>query len=271
MPTIDLGPAGAVLSPAEEGFVDTAVELERVGYSTIWLTGGPLSELSQIADVVRATGTARIATGIISVDRFPAEDVAALYAELEREQPGRFVVGLGGAHGPNPLATLNAYLDRLDEVPQARRVMAALGPRMLELARDRSAGAVPVLVTLEYTKRAKATVGADTTLAVEQLVVLDDDPARAREIARGPLGFLSQMPAYQASFKRMGFNAEDIASLSDPLIDSLVAWGGTDAIAARVGELRQAGAEHVAVSIVSASRQPTLDEWRAVAGALMGQ
>lgn len=267
MPTIDLGPMGAVLSPAEDRYVDIAVELERVGYSTIWLTGGPLSKLSEIADVVRATGTARIATGIIPVDRFPSEDVAALYAELEREQPGRFVVGLGGAYGPKPMGTLNAYLDRLDGVPQDRRVMAALGPRMLELARDRSAGALSVLVTPHYTEGAKSTVGADTTLAVEQLVVLDDDPARAREMARVPLGFLSQMPAYQASFKRMGFDADDIATVSD----ALVGWGGTDAIAARVGELRQAGADHVAVSIVSASRQPTLDEWRAVAGALIGQ
>lgn len=149
--------------------------------------------------------------------------------------------------------------------------MAALGPRMLELARDRSAGALPVLVTPQYAKRAKSIVGADTTLAVEQLVVLDDDPARAREIARSALGFLSQMPAYQASFRRMGFDADDIATLSDTLIDAVVAWGGTDAIAARAGDLRQAGADHVAVSIVSASRQPTAEEWRAVAAALMGE
>lgn len=97
MPSIDLGSIGAVLSPAENRFVDTAVELEQLGYSTIWLTGGPLSELSQVADVLRATETSRIATGIIPVDRFPSDDVAALYAQLEREQPGRFVVGLGGA------------------------------------------------------------------------------------------------------------------------------------------------------------------------------
>src|SRR5262245_28435006 len=114
MTTDLLGATGAVLSPAEDGSVDTAAELERLGYSTIWLTGGPLSSLSQIADVVRATMTARVATGILPVDRFGSDDVAALYAELERAHPGRFVVGLGGAHGPDPLTTLNAYLDRLD-------------------------------------------------------------------------------------------------------------------------------------------------------------
>jgi probable F420-dependent oxidoreductase len=127
MPKIDLGHFGAVLSPAADDFVDTAVRLEGLGYSTIWLTGGPLSDLAQIAEVVEATETARVARGIIPVDRFPSQDVAALYARLEQAEPGRFVVGLGGAHGPKPLATLNAYLDRLDQVPQDRRVMAALG------------------------------------------------------------------------------------------------------------------------------------------------
>jgi probable F420-dependent oxidoreductase len=271
MPTIDFGSIGAVLSPAEAGFVHTAVELESFGYSTIWLTGGPMSQLSQIADVVRATTTARIATGIIPVDRFPSEEVAALYTDLEREQPGRFVVGLGGAHGSDPFATLNAYLDRLDSVPRNRRVMAALGPRMVALARDRSAGAFPVLVTPQYTRRARATLGTDTTLAVEQLAVLEHEPDQARDIARGPLRVLGQVPAYQASFRRMGFSRNDIAVLSDALIDAVVAWGGTDAIAKRAGELRDAGADHVAISIVADARQPTIDEWHEVARALISR
>jgi probable F420-dependent oxidoreductase len=270
MTTIDLGPTGAVLSPAEDGFVDTAAELERMGYSTIWLTGGPLEQLSQVADAVAATGAARIATGIIPVDRFASDDVAALYEELEANGPGRFVVGLGGAHGADPLATLNGYLDRLDAtIPPDRRVMAALGPRMLALARDRAAGALPVLVTPEYVRRAKAVL-PDTTLAVEQLVVLDTDPATARATARGPLAFLGQVPAYQANFRRMGFADDDITRLGDPLVDGLVAWGDAAAIADRVAALREAGADHVAVSVVSASPQPSLDEWRAVAAAVVG-
>jgi probable F420-dependent oxidoreductase len=267
---LDLGETGAVLSPAEDGFIDTAVELERLGYSTIWLTGGPMSSLSQVTDVVRATSSSRIGTGIIPVDRFPAEDVVALYQDLERTDPGRFVVGLGGAHGANPLTTLNAYLDRLDgAVPQDRRVMAALGPRMLELARNRSAGAFPVLITPEYAQRARATLGAEATLAVEQLVVLATDPEHARTIARRPMGFLGQVPAYQASFRRMGFAQADVTGLSDALVDAVVVWGGVDAIATRVDELRAAGADHVAVSIVSASPAPSLAEWAEVAGALI--
>ncbi len=268
MTIIDLGLFGAVLSPADDGFVATAVELERLGFTTIWLTGGPLASLSQVADVVAGTSRARIATGIIPVDRFAADDVAALYTELEVVAPGRFVVGLGGAHGADPLGTLNTYLDRLDAtVPAARRVMAALGPKMMGLARDRAAGAFPVLVTPEYVRQAKAAL-PDTTLAVEQLVVLDTDPTSTRDTARGPLGFLGQVPAYRSSFRRMGFEADDIATLGDRLVDGLVAWGDGEAIATRVDALRDAGADHVAISVVSAAPQPTLDEWRAVADAV---
>ncbi len=270
MTSIDLGPTGAVLSPDADGFATTAAELERIGYDTIWLTGGPMERLEQIAEAVAATATARIATGIIPVDRFASADVAALYEQLESAAPGRFVVGLGGAHGADPLATLNAYLDRLDgTIPPARRVMAALGPRMMGLARDRAAGAFPVLVTPDYVRHAKAQL-PDTTLAVEQLVVLDTDPATARAAARGPLGFLGQVPAYQASFRRMGFADDDIATLGDALVDGLVAWGDAAAIADRVAALRAAGADHVAISIVSSSPQPSLDEWRAVAEAVNG-
>lgn len=107
MPKIELGRVGAVINPrADHVFIDTAVELEELGYQTIWLTGGPLQSLSQIADVVRATSRARVASGIISVDRFGADEVAALYRSLDATYPGRFAVGLGGAHGPNPLPTL---------------------------------------------------------------------------------------------------------------------------------------------------------------------
>jgi len=270
MTTIDLGPTGAVVSPAEAGVAATAAELERIGYSTIWLTGGPMEALSQVADVVAATQAARVATGIIPVDRFGAADVAALYDELEASAPGRFVVGLGGAHGADPLETLNAYLDRVDgTIPPSRRVMAALGPRMMGLARDRAAGAFPVLVTPDYVRQAQATL-PDTTLAVEQLVVLDTDPATARDTARGPLGFLGQVPAYQSSFRRMGFADDDIAHLGDPLVDGLVAWGDAAALADRVAALRAAGADHVAVSVVSRAAHPSLDEWRAVAEAILG-
>jgi alkanesulfonate monooxygenase SsuD/methylene tetrahydromethanopterin reductase-like flavin-dependent oxidoreductase (luciferase family) len=112
MPKIELGSIGAVLSPGDNAFVDTAVQLEELGYQTIWLTGGPLQSLSQIADVVRATKRARVASAIISVDRFGADQVSALYADLEAAHPGRFVVGLGGAQAAS-LAPWRQLADRL--------------------------------------------------------------------------------------------------------------------------------------------------------------
>jgi len=195
VPKIELGPIGAVVSPGDgNGFAETAVELEELGYPTIWVPGGRLADLSQIAEVVRATKWARVAAGIISVDRFAADEVAALFTDLEATHPGRLVVGLGGAHGRSPLRTLAAYLDRLDSVPATSRVMAALGPRMLDLAGDRAAGAFPILVTPDYTATARARLGADATLAIEQFVVVEPDPQRARAMARRPLGFLGKLP-----------------------------------------------------------------------------
>jgi probable F420-dependent oxidoreductase len=259
-----------VVSPGDSGFIDTALQLEDLGYETIWLTGGPLQSLSQIADVVRATKRARVATGIISVDRFGADEVSALFAELEVAHPGRFVVGLGGAHGPNPLETLTGYLDRLETVPVTARVLAALGPRMLDLARDRAAGAFPVLVTPGYTASARSRLGDDTALAVDQLVVVETDPQRARAIARGSIGFLASLPAYQASFRRMGFTDEEIAELGDRLVDALVPWGDADAVASAITRQLQAGADHVAVNVIAdASQATSLGPWRELADRLI--
>jgi len=271
VPKIELGPIGAALSPAKgTAFVDAAIELEGLGYSTIWLTGGQLDSLGQIADVVRAPRRVRVASGIISVDRFEPEAVAASYAEIEATHPGRFIVGLGGAHGPKPLQTLAAYLDALGSVPATARVMAALGPRMLELGRDRAAGALSVLVTPEYTARARSLLGDDTTLAIEQLVVLEADPERARQIARRPLGFLSTVPAYPANFRRMGFAEDDIAQLGDRLVDAVVAWGDLDTVAARIAEHVQAGADHVALGVTTGSPDTIpVDQWRQLATALI--
>jgi probable F420-dependent oxidoreductase len=273
MTKIELGPVGVAFEAGDgDGSVRAAEELERLGYPTLWTGGGQLGDIGQIAAMVRATAHARVATGILSVDRFPADDVAALYTDLERTHPGRFVVGLGGAHGPDPFGTLNAYLDRLDAtVPASVRIMAALGPRMLDLARRRAAGAYPTLVTREYTAGLRGRLGENTTLAVMQMAVVETDAGRARTLMReGPLGFLAQVPAYQANFRRMGFTDEDIDGRSDRLVDALVAWGDVDTIAARVAAQRDAGADHVAVRVVSPDALP-IDAWRRLAPALLAR
>jgi probable F420-dependent oxidoreductase len=268
MAKIEFGTAGVVLTPDEGGaYLGLAAQLEELGYTTL-STGGPIDSLQPYRDLVEATSHVRITGSIISVDRFAADDVAALYHDLESAHPGRFVLGLGGAHGPQPLATLGGYLDRLDAagVGPTTRILAALGPRMVDLARDRAAGALPVLVTPAYTAEARQRLGDDRTLVVQQLVAPEADPDRARSLARGPLGFLGNVPAYQANFRRMGFTDQEITERSDRLVDALVAWGEPAAIAAHLHRHLDAGADHVLISPVSAPADAlSVDPWRQLA------
>src|SRR5262249_40168863 len=152
---------------------------------TIWLPGSRSNPLDRVATVIGATRRIPVATGIVAIDTVPAEAVIAAYTAIEAKHPGRFLVGLGGANGPRPLATLGTYLDRThDTVPTSRRMLSALGPRMLQLASQRAAGAYPYLVTPEYTARARELIGPDTALVVLQSVVLEPDRTRARDSAR---------------------------------------------------------------------------------------
>jgi probable F420-dependent oxidoreductase len=277
MTKLELGRIGVGMTPGEGAtFLGAARELEELGYATIWLSGGPLRSLQQIADVVGATRTIRVGSGIISVDRFDREAVAATYAGIDGRHPGRFIVGLGGAHGPRPLRTLAAYLDELDSVPPtvpaSARVLAALGPRMLRLARERAAGAYPFLVTPDYTAEARSRLGGDAALVIGQLVAVETDPERARELARGPLRFMTARGGgYAANLQRMGFAEDDIARLSERLVDAVVAWGDPDAVAARVSAHLRAGADQVALSVLSGDPPGSLPmaQWRQLAGALI--
>ena len=248
-----LGPIGISLNISpDETYLDEAARLESLGYSAIWLRGGQIDSLDRISAVVRATDSIPVATGIIPVGVYDSGAVAQLHADLQTTAPDRFVVGLGGPQVPRPLRALNDYLDRLDRfdppVPAERRILAALGPRKLELARDRTAGAVVLLVTPDYTAEARRILGPDATLVVSLMTVLGTDAAQARDTARVPLRFLSGVGGYATNFERMGFGADDISGLSDRLVDDLVAWGDADAIVARVHSHLAAGADHVVVS-----------------------
>jgi probable F420-dependent oxidoreductase len=272
---LELGPIGVALNiSADDTYLDNAAELEKLGYATIWLPGGQIDDLSRIANIARATTSVPVASGIISLDVYEPAAVTQLYAELEASSPGRFIVGLGGPQTPRPLAALNEFLDQLDVaeplVPAGRRILAALGPRKLELARDRSAGAIPLLVTPAYTRAARRILGDQSTLVIDQMVVLGTDAARARQIARAPLGFLSGVSGYRANFARMGFTSTDIDDLSDRLVDELVTWGGTDAITARVNEHLDAGADQVALTILNESDPSPIEAARQLAAQLLG-
>lgn len=265
MSKLRLGPAGIALNvSADDTYLKDAAELEELGYSTLWLPGGQIDRLDRIAAIVRATTSVPVASGIIPVDVYGAAAVRQLYAGLQAGAPDRFLVGVGGPQVPRPLGPLNDYLDELDRgeppVPAARRILAALGPRKLELARDRAAGALPLLVTPAYTEQARRILGSEATLVISQMLVFDTNATRAREAARVPVGFLSGIGGYRANFARMGFTESDIASLSNRLLDDLVIWGSAGSITARVSEHLDAGADQVALTVLSQDGPPRVIE-----------
>ena len=249
--------------------MEAARAAEELGYPTIWLAGGPLPGLQTITDLVGATDTIDFVSGILAVSKYTSAEVSTTYAALENSAPGRFTVGLGGAHGPRPLATLNAFLDEVD-VPLERRVLAALGPRMLELARDRTAGAYPFLITPAYTAEARKVLGPDKLLAVDHLVVLESDADRARAIARSTIGFFPRIPAYAASLRRQGFSEKDLTELPDRMVDALAAWGTPDDVKSKLTEHLEAGADHVAVNVITGVTGPQpIEQWRTLAPVLL--
>jgi probable F420-dependent oxidoreductase len=275
MTQLDLGPIGVTLDVrADGGHLDDAAMLEALGYSTIWINGGQLSTLDPLREVIGATKTIPVGSSIIPARVYPPEDVVTLRRDLEATHPGRLIAGLGGVHGERPLHTMNAYLDALDTadppVPADARMLSALGPRMLELARDRAAGALPLLVTPEFTAQARQILGDEATLAVMEYVVLETDPQLARDTVRESIGFLVRVGGYPQNLRRMGFTDEDIAGPSDHLLETLVSWGDLDTIATRVTNHLNAGANQV-VLVVRPTSPNTVPQpqWRALANTLI--
>ncbi len=200
MTKLDLGSFGVLINVSADGAHRTeAAELEALGFGTIWLPGGQIDRLDRLSEIAAATRSARVGSAIIPAGVYEPGAVSQLYAELEASAPGRFVAGLGGPHGPRPIPALNDYLDRLD-VPASRLILAALGPRKLELARDRAAGAILLLVTPAYVRTGS---GDRATLAST------DGGARhhAAGLGRrpGPAALPVRRPRLPASFGRMGF------------------------------------------------------------------
>jgi probable F420-dependent oxidoreductase len=272
--------------PRERG--DMAAELEQAGYTALWMPGGHGGEvLAECGNLLDATSTATVATGILNLWMHDPADVATGHHALTAAHPDRFLLGIGIGHAmmvdadqpgryQRPVATTREYLDALDAaaspVPRQERVLAALGPKMLELSRDRAGGAHPYLVTPEHTRIAREVVGDDRAVLPEQAVILESDPSRAREIARAGLTVYFQLPNYTNNWRRLGFTDDDLVDGgSDRLIDALVAWGDEQAIARRVQEHFDAGADHVCIQLLTdAPRHARFprDEWLALAPAL---
>jgi probable F420-dependent oxidoreductase len=270
---------------------EVAAELEELGYTAIWVPDAVGRD-----PLVHATlllgGTRRIAigTGIAQIWGRDPLSMNAGWKSVSEAYPGRFVLGLGVSHQPmveglrgqtygRPLTAMREYLDRMDasvfmaaEPPEPRRrVLAALGPKMLALAAERADGAHPYNVPPEHTARARKILGPDKLLAPEQAVVLETDPAEARRIGRGHVAIYRDLPNYTNNLRRFGITDDDLAGDgSDRLVDTLVAWGDVEAIRARVHEHFDAGADHVAVQVLTADRATLpLREWRELAPALL--
>ncbi len=265
---------------------DVAAELEALGFGALWLSGGRKPGLSpRFRMLLDATSRISVASGIVSIWLVSPPELARRAAELWAAHPDRFLLGLGVSHAApvestgqsytRPYSRMADFLNELDrqQPPAAaeRRVLAALGPRMLALAASRSAGAHPYFVPVEHTARAREALGAGPLLAPEQAVVLETDPARARAIARSHTSFYLQAPNYTNNLRWLGYTDEDLAGEgSGRLVDAVVAWGDVDTIARRVAEHHQAGADHVCLQVLT----PTNDafpraEYRLLAESLL--
>lgn len=239
---------------------EAAVELEELGYGALWVPGGiDDAVLGSVDALLACTGRMTIATGILNIWKHRPADVAAWFNALEGEARRRVMLGLGISHGPligeqwgKPLANTRAFLDGLDTagMPADNVCLAALGPKMLALSGDRTAGAHPYLVTPAHTATAREVLGPGKLLAPEQGVILETDPDKARQIARQALTMYQALPNYRKNWLRIGFSQDDIDQVSDRLVDGLFAWGTLETIQKRVAEHHAAGADHVCLQVI---------------------
>ncbi|APA77612.1 LLM class F420-dependent oxidoreductase [Mycobacterium avium subsp. hominissuis] len=237
-----------------------AKDIEALGYGAVWVGGSPPAELAWVEPLLEATTTLQVATGIVNIWTAPAGPVAESFHRIEAAYPGRFLLGIGVGHPEahteyrKPYDALADYLTQLDEygVPAGRRVVAALGPRVLKLSAERSAGAHPYLTTPEHTARARELIGPSAFLAPEHKVVLTADAEQARAVGRKALDIYFNLANYRNNWKRLGFTEDEITRPgSDRLVDALVAYGSVDRIAARLREHLDAGADHVPVQVLT--------------------
>lgn len=248
-----------------------AAEIERLGYGAIWVGGSPAADLTLVEPILAATSTLAVATGIVNIWTAGAGPVAESFHRIEAGFPGRFVLGVGCGHREviagyrSPYDALAEYLDALDAagVPRERRVVAALGPRMLRLAGQRSAGAHPYLTTPEHTASAREILGPSAFLAPEHKVILGLNDAAARAVARDSTGFYLGLSNYVRNWRRLGFSDDDVTPPgSDRFIDAVVAHGDAPAVAGRLAEHLAAGADQVTIQVLGGWDRllPTLAE-----------
>jgi len=293
--SIPFGPVGIWTTKFENSpaarMQEAAAELEQLGFGAIWFGEATGREaLTQAGLLLAATKQIVIATGIANIYARDPFAMAAGQTTLAEAYPSRFLLGLGVSHIPlveklrghryeKPVSTMRAYLDAMDQAPYQAvlpstkpiRVLAALGPKMLELAAERADGAHPYNVTPEHTAEARGILGKGPYLCPEQAVVLETDPTRARKIGRDFLAIYLGLPNYTNNFLRLGFDESDFKNGgSDRLIDNIIAWGDLNAVRNRLRAHQTAGADHICIQVLTANpKLLPLAEWRELAPALL--
>lgn len=262
--------------------------LDRMGWGAVWrpeATGR--DPLVSAAIYLDAADRIAVATGIAQTYARHPLTMSAGIKTLDEAHPGRFLLGLGVSHAAQiegirgldystPLTDMSRYLDAMDEAPftalaasdRPPRILAALGPKMLALSAEKADGAHPYFTTPEHTETARAIIGPDKYLAPEQMCVVESDPATARAIARQHMARYLQMPNYTNNLQRLGFEAAEIADMSDRLVDGIVVWGSVETIVERVQEHLDAGADHVCIQTLREGTELPIDDWQALANAL---
>lgn len=288
---MELGPLGlwthtldVLPAPAAR---ETAAEIEELGFGALWIPEAIGREaVASSSLLLDATERIVVATGVAQIWGRDAYAMAGAHRTLSEAHPGRFLLGLGVSHAPmveglrhhdyrRPYTAMREYLAAMDgaflvspEPPEPpARVLAALGPKMLQLAASEAQGAHTYFVPPEHTAVAREALGPSPILAVEQAVVLETDPDRAREIARAHMATYLGLPNYTNNLRRLGWGDDDLdQGGSDRLVDALVAWGDLDAVSERVDAHRAAGASHVCLQVLMPSMTDVpRAEWRRLA------
>lgn len=272
---MDLGRLGIWLWSGSLG-PDIAREAERLGYGAIWVGGSPSGDLAHVEELLEVTTRIVVATGIVNMWKDDAATVASSFHRVESRHPGRLLLGLGIGHPEGnpeyrrPYDKIVDYLDRLDsaEVPVERRALAALGPKVLRLAGQRTAGAHPYLTTPEHTKAAREALGPGKLLAPEQKVVLSADAGQARAEARQVVERYLALSNYRRNLLRSGWAEGDLDhGGSDRLIDALVLHGSAGEVSRGIRAHMDAGADHVCVQPLGPDPIPAM---RALSDVLLG-
>ena len=254
--------------------------IEGMGYGALWFPESTGREAFATASMLLdATDRVVVATGIANMWARDPMAMANGARSIGEDHPGRFLLGIGVSHAPSvasrggnyhrPIEAMRNYLDAMGQAPYTGPhpdpavpvILAALGPRMLRLAAEVTAGAHPYFVPVEHTRRARAELGPGPLLAPEQAVILEDSPSRARSMARGHMARYLALDNYANNLRRLGWADKDLADGgSDDLVDAIVAWGDIRAITDRVTEHTEAGADHVSIQVLTDGSGFALDE-----------